>query len=168
MMAFASAAQGLGFIVGPAIAAVFVPMGIDITKGVFVFDFLTQPSYFSALINFICAVLIMFMFLDVRKSLHHLRVSQPVLEHNHTTDQINRVLDVISPSYIGVTSCLVNFFGVLCVFATMETIATPMLMDEYALDRHDAELLRWLPVWNFRGCGNWLANSYNKIDQVCG
>eukprot|EP01135_Chromosphaera_perkinsii_P010158 Nk52_evm24s2039 gene=Nk52_evmTU24s2039 len=145
VMACASAGQGLGFIVGPAIAAVFVPLNIDIRSGVFVFDYLTQPSYFSALINLGCAVVVLCSFVDVRKSLAYLRVTQPLLQENNGTNRsgdsdADLHFDAgISPSSIGIVSCLINFFGVLCVFATMETIATPMLMDEYSLARHEAD-----------------------------
>lgn len=56
-MANMSAAQGLGFIVGPAMGSAFTSLKPGIHSGPFVLDFLTGPGWISAvlgLINLIC------------------------------------------------------------------------------------------------------------------
>jgi len=110
-----SAAQGLGFIIGPAVGAVFV--GVDFNIGSYNVNKLTIPGFVSGLVGAINIALFYIYFKEV---------SVPKKGYFDKKSSVQ--------AYIPIAVCIFVFFVIISNFAVLETLATPVTRDNYHWD----------------------------------
>eukprot|EP00118_Oscarella_pearsei_P014401 m.123174 g.123174 ORF g.123174 m.123174 type:complete len:489 (+) comp37813_c0_seq2:67-1533(+) len=139
-MAHMSIAQSLGFILGPALTLVFVPIGetgwswkaIDLQINMY-----TVLGFFSGFLALINIIFLLVFFKDQRLSSLELESHESPLLINDPGEKRKKQT---AGNKVGVASCLIFFFVILFVFTVFETIATPSTMDEFAWTRKEATL----------------------------
>ncbi|XP_065836292.1 major facilitator superfamily domain-containing protein 8-like [Oscarella lobularis] len=143
-MANMSMAQALGFVLGPALALVFVPIGetglqwkaIDLELNMY-----TGPGFLSGLLALINVICLLTLFVDYRLPTSQLTESQKnPINADDDAEALIQMSERKSPDKVGVTMSIILFFVVMFVFTVFETIASPLLMDEYAWTRKEATL----------------------------
>ncbi|XP_013379184.1 major facilitator superfamily domain-containing protein 8-like [Lingula anatina] len=144
-MASMSACQATGFILGPGIQAMLVPLGYPIDTSSDLYKYLplnlyTAPVFLSALLGLVNVVLLVVVFRE------HTVVDDSDLDFsrggsvNADLNEYDAHLQDMKPDRIAVLVLLFIFFIVLFVFSIFETIATPLTMDEYAWTEEQASL----------------------------
>ncbi|XP_071975492.1 major facilitator superfamily domain-containing protein 8 isoform X2 [Engystomops pustulosus] len=137
-MANISAFQALGFILGPAIQAIFTLIGevgvtfkaIDLQVNMY-----TAPSLMGALLGVVNIVLIFVIFREHRVDDH----GRHLASINYDSEGMALTNDNEEPvDQIAVVSSNFLFFIILFIFAIFETISTPLTMDMYAWSRTQA------------------------------
>ncbi|XP_077984078.1 major facilitator superfamily domain-containing protein 8-like [Glandiceps talaboti] len=133
-MANLSAAQALGFILGPVIQTAFTPIGetgirLDAIK--LTLNMYTVPAFMNALLGILNLILLLAVF-------------KPYIVPD-TGDCHDRDLELAeevegSVDKLAVIACIVVFFVILFVFSLNETIGVPLAMDMYAWTRKQAVL----------------------------
>ncbi|XP_023341021.1 major facilitator superfamily domain-containing protein 8 [Eurytemora carolleeae] len=120
--------QALGFMIGPAIQSALVPVGCshDYPTGEIQFDMYTISGWLSAGVGIISFIL----FLPGIFSEHY--ISKIEAERIKTND--NEKIELGRPDLFAVTSCAVSFFVFLFNFILLETIGTPLCMDQLGWD----------------------------------
>ncbi|XP_013386256.1 major facilitator superfamily domain-containing protein 8 isoform X5 [Lingula anatina] len=151
-MASMSACQATGFILGPGIQAMLVPLGYPIKTSSDLYKYLplnlyTAPVFLSAVLGLVNVVLLVVVFREHTvvddSDLDFSRggsVNADLNEYDaHLQDTTPLGIEV-KPDRIAVLVLLFIFFIVLFVFSIFETIATPLTMDEYAWTEEQASL----------------------------
>lgn len=137
-MANMSACQAVGFIIGPLIQTVMVPIGYPgpARSPAFHFDMYTATGFFSAVVGIINIVLLFVVFKE--HTIDDDQFSPTQIQHNvqEESDEDKN----IKPDYLAVIASIILFFSVLFIFAVFETIATPMSMHMFAWKKSEATL----------------------------
>ncbi|XP_077869291.1 major facilitator superfamily domain-containing protein 8-like [Saccoglossus kowalevskii] len=127
-MANLSAAQALGFILGPVVQTAFAPVGergVDWDAIKLRVNMYTIPALLSAALGLVNLVLVLGLFRH-----HHVPdIDQSKTTTTSTTGFIDKT---------AVLFCNIIFFIILFVFSLNETIGTPLSMDMYAWDSQHA------------------------------
>ncbi|XP_018584049.1 major facilitator superfamily domain-containing protein 8 isoform X1 [Scleropages formosus] len=140
-MANMSAFQALGFILGPALQAglSFIgETGVSIEVIDLQFNMYTAPALLAAFLGIINILLVVLILREHRVDDHGRQISAI----NYTSEERVDVTDDTDGSidHIAVVTSNIIFFVVLFIFATFETIATPLSMDMFAWTRKQAVL----------------------------
>ncbi|XP_064637384.1 major facilitator superfamily domain-containing protein 8-like [Lineus longissimus] len=137
----ASAAQALGFIIGPALQAAFSPIGypgvVDL-PGLHL-NLYTTPAWLGLLLSIfnIFAVACYFtehkVYDDETSARHDKNIQGPLVSHRLGHEERR-------PDYVAVVANIFIFFCILVVFTMFETIGTPFAMDMFTWTREQATL----------------------------
>eukprot|EP00731_Ephydatia_muelleri_P031426 Em0022g940a len=152
-MASISAAQGLGFIIGPALGLAFVPLGsggLTIRAIRFTFNIYTGPGYLNAGLGIINLVLLFFVQNIKAQSFTTTTTSTMTVNSNPAEKKMVKVtaesdLSLSTaplPPYdrLAVIITLFLCFIVFFVFTVYETIVSPLSLDEFAWSKNHAVL----------------------------
>ncbi|CAF0755542.1 unnamed protein product [Rotaria sordida] len=133
VMANLSAYQGVGFILGPLIQALFAFLSYPgpVHKSWLYLNIYTAPAFFSALTGAVNLILFLITFKDVRIVLSARRTlsgrSSEILSSTERSDQT-----------LAITCCLYMFFVAYLTFTNYETIASPLSIDMYAWSKEQS------------------------------
>lgn len=145
-MAGISAAQALGFILGPAMGLAFVPLGskgghVQMGKLGLDFNMYTGPGYIGALLGVANILLLVLIFreckLKGREKQNGGRKMQKLISES-TASNASCAMQLGHFNRAAAAMAVVLFFIILFAFAVFETIATPLVMDEFAWSRKQA------------------------------
>lgn len=148
-MASISAAQALGFIVGPALGLAFVPLGsngFSIRAIKFIFNIYTGPGYLNAVLGVINIVMLFFIQNIKAGSLPETNMvvnadNEKKMVKITAENEISTSLREPAPyDRLAVTITLFLCFVVFFVFTVYETIVSPLSLDEFAWSKNNAVL----------------------------
>ncbi|KAK9874783.1 hypothetical protein WA026_005589 [Henosepilachna vigintioctopunctata] len=134
-----SLAQVIGFIMGPAIQAAVVPLGSDgfwIIQNKFKLDMYTACGWISVLI----ALVNLYMMLPTIFIEHKIAGREAMMKQKK--DNIKDTY--LRPSYFATWTLIVAFFVIVFNFMLLETLATPLTMDQFAWSK--AESLKYTGI----------------------
>lgn len=136
-----SLAQTLGFVVGPAIQAAVVPLGDDgfwIIKNKLKLDMYTAAGWINVLLS-LCNIYLFFpsVFKEHRIAVREAMIKQGKDNEKDTWKQHK-------PDYFATWTLLVAFFVLVFNFMLLETLGTPVTMDQFAWTK--AESLKYMGV----------------------
>lgn len=155
-MGFIAGTGGLGFIFGPLIGSAFGGMP-DLNFSWIDLNFMTAPAFFAAVLCIVNSLVIVRSFsqyivngppkaaaspkrgslsINSRSSTYE----EPLLDAKAMGDDGDEDAEQ-SRDYIAVTAILVIYFLVYCLFAVFETIALPLLEDEYGWSAKHADVI---------------------------
>ncbi|XP_074651229.1 major facilitator superfamily domain-containing protein 8-like [Tubulanus polymorphus] len=138
-LAHVSAAQAIGFILGPALQAAFVSLGypgiVEIPE--IHINFYTATGFVSAILSVINLILVVVVFGEYRV---HDDNTSPSIANVQDSSSSQSLLHKDTPDVASVISCNILFFVVLFVFSIFETIATPLSMDMFGWTKEQATL----------------------------
>ncbi|KAH9488155.1 Major facilitator super domain-containing protein 8 [Bulinus truncatus] len=153
-MANLSIFQAMGFILGPVIQAILVPVGFPgpIESTGFHFNMYTAPAFFAVVVAIINLLLLIFVFKehrvnnddltsDIQSSEANDNDSNNSVELTNSTQNFN-----YTPDYVAVISTIFLFFVVLFMFTVFETIGTPLTMHMYAWTKSKATLYQGITL----------------------
>lgn len=130
-----SLAQVIGFIMGPAIQASVVPLG---NEGVFLIrkklklDMYTACGWISVLI----AIINIYMFLPQVFIEHRIAGREAMMKQKK--DNVKDTYKMHKPSYFATWTLIVSFFVIVFNFMLLETLATPLTMDQFAWSKSES------------------------------
>ncbi|KAF5280086.1 hypothetical protein FQA39_LY18153 [Lamprigera yunnana] len=130
-----SLAQVLGFVIGPAIQAAVVPLGdngVWLIPGKLQLNMYTAAgwiSVFLSIINFIS--FFPFFFKE-----HKIAIREAMMIHGKETEK--EIWKDHKVDYLAAWTLLVAFFGLVFNFMLLETLGTPLTMDQFAWSKADA------------------------------
>ncbi|XP_045467057.1 major facilitator superfamily domain-containing protein 8 [Harmonia axyridis] len=130
-----SLAQVIGFIMGPAIQAAVVPIGDDgffLIKDKLKIDMYTACGWISVLI----AIINMYMFLPNIFREHKIAGREAMLKQKK--DNIKDTYKLHKPNYFATWTLIVSFFIIVFNFMLLETLATPLTMDQFAWSKSES------------------------------
>lgn len=152
-MASISAAQALGFIIGPALGLAFVPLG---SKGLtipairFTFNIYTGSGYLNTVLGIINLVMLIFVQNIKAQSFTSTPTSTMTINSNTGDKRMVKVSsesDLLLSSIpaqpydrLAVTITLFLCFVIFFVFTVYETIVSPLSLDEFAWSKNHAVL----------------------------
>jgi ceroid-lipofuscinosis MFS transporter 7 len=154
-----SAAQALGFIIGPVLGLAFVPLGsvgvsVDAIK--FNFNMFTGPAYLSVVLAILNILLVVLFFREFRLIKRKTCSCRKVQKIN--IEESTRLVGSLSITNANINStdtpssrprpfdkiasiiCIAIFFAILFVFSVFETIIIPYSMDEFAWSKQQGQL----------------------------
>ncbi|RNA24089.1 Major facilitator superfamily domain-containing 8 [Brachionus plicatilis] len=149
VLANISACQGLGFIIGPVLQALLVPVGFPgiIDVKAFHLNFYTSPAVLSIIIYLILIGIVL------------LKFNEYVVIDNKNVDKLLSVnsAEDLSESYkhmppadhTAITLALILFFINCFIFSFFETLSTPLTIDMYAWSKSEATLYNGLILGGF-------------------
>ncbi|KAL3276812.1 hypothetical protein HHI36_012174 [Cryptolaemus montrouzieri] len=123
-----SLAQVIGFILGPAIQACVVPLGNDgfwVIQDKLKIDMYTACGWISVLI----AIINLYMFLPTIFIEHKIAGREAMLKQKK--DNIKDTYKLHKPNYFATWTLIVAFFVIVFNFMLLETLATPLTMDQF-------------------------------------
>lgn len=135
-LSMASLAQACGFIVGPLLQAAFTPLkeGFKIF-GIFTFSMFTVGSWMNVLLG----VINMIIFLSPLFKDHNIAVrEQMLLQGKENAEETWKSIKI---DYILVCALIFSFSIVSFNLVILETLGTPLTMDQLAFSNEDA--LKW-------------------------
>ncbi|KAB0801874.1 hypothetical protein PPYR_04060 [Photinus pyralis] len=130
-----SLAQVLGFVIGPAIQSAVVPLGdkgVWLIPGKLKLNMYTAAgwiSVFLSIFNFVC--FLPFIFKE-----HKIAIREAM--HKHGKNDEKSIWKGHKVDYLAAWTLLVAFFGLGFNFMLLETLATPLTMDQFAWSKADA------------------------------
>ncbi|UJR26170.1 hypothetical protein I4U23_007514 [Adineta vaga] len=138
VMANLSAYQGVGFILGPLIQALFAFLGYPgpVHKSWLYLNIYTAPAFFSALTAGVNLVLFLVSFHDVRtvspsrKSISNSTSNKTVQSKAESRERHDQSMAIVC--------CLYMFFVAYLTFTNYETIASPLSIDMYAWSKEQS------------------------------
>merc|ERR1719481_1250058 len=135
--------QTLGFAIGPAIQAALTPVGCsqDYAAQGLVFDMYTVCGWFSCLVGFIR--LILYMPCIFKESNVASKEAEYLSKEVGGTTSVSDLLHT-RPDMLGVGACLFGFFVFMTNFVLLETIGTPVCMQQLGWD--EAKSIRILGI----------------------
>ncbi|CAH0552806.1 unnamed protein product [Brassicogethes aeneus] len=130
-----SLAQVLGFVIGPAIQAAVVPLGNDgvwLIKDQLKLDMYTASGWINVFLTLINIYLFFpSMFIE------HKIASREAMQKSGTNNEKD-TWKMFKPSYFAAWTLLVAFFVILFNFMILETLGTPLTMDQFAWSKRDS------------------------------
>ncbi|CAF1210482.1 unnamed protein product [Adineta steineri] len=137
VMANLSAYQGVGFIIGPLIQALFAFMGYPgpVHKSWLYLNIYTAPAFFSALTAAVNLVLFLVAFGDTRVATST-RKDSVKSTSNHIQSKIKS--SKRHDQSMAIICCLYMFFVAYLTFTNYETIASPLSIDMYAWSKEQS------------------------------
>ncbi|KAK5650104.1 hypothetical protein RI129_001133 [Pyrocoelia pectoralis] len=130
-----SLAQVLGFVIGPAIQAAVVPLGDEgvwLIPGKLKLNMYTAAGWISVILsifNFVC-------FLPYIFKEHKIAIREAM--HKQGMDDEESLWKEHKVDYLAAWTLLIAFFGIVFNFMLLETLATPLTMDQFAWSKADA------------------------------
>lgn len=123
-IAILSLFQSIGFMVGPAIQSALTPIGCtdDYPTGELKFDMYTISGWLSAGVGLISFIL----FLPGIFKEHYVAIK----EAQYINKETNNTTPLARPDMVAVVSCTFSFFVFLFNFILLETIGTPLCMQQ--------------------------------------
>lgn len=124
-----SLAQVLGFVIGPAIQVAVVPLGTDgvwLIKDKLKLDMYTASGW----INVFLSVVNIYLFFP--SMFKEFKIATKEAMKKSGTDNEKDTWKMYKPSYFAAWSLLVAFFVIVFNFMLLETLGTPVTMDQFA------------------------------------
>lgn len=135
VMANLSAYQGIGFILGPLIQALFAFMGYPgpVHSSWLQVNIYTAPAFFSAVTAAVNVYLFLVPFKDVRVVTSSRRSVSTGQQRNNSVSSDERHQESMA-----IICCLYLFFVAYLTFTNYETIASPLSIDMYAWSKEES------------------------------
>lgn len=136
-----SLAQTLGFVFGPALQAAVVPLG---KKGVWLIPHKLKLNMYTAAgwINVLFSVCNVYLFLPSVFKEHKIAVREAMLKQGKEKEE--DTWKQHKPDYFATWTLLVSFFVLVFNFMLLETLGTPVTMDQFAWSK--AESLKYMGI----------------------
>lgn len=136
-----SLAQTLGFVFGPAIQAAVVPLG---KKGVWLIPQKLKLNMYTAAgwINVFFSVCNVYLFLPSVFKEHKIAAREAMLKQGKEREE--DTWKQYKPDYFATWTLLVSFFVLVFNFMLLETLGTPVTMDQFAWSK--AESLKYMGI----------------------
>ncbi|XP_063696824.1 major facilitator superfamily domain-containing protein 8-like isoform X1 [Culicoides brevitarsis] len=129
-----SLAQVLGFIVGPALQAAVTPFG---DKGFLLWGFLPIDMYTAAgWINVFMGILNLCLFLPFIFKERKIAAKEIMVLQGKTSEK--ETWKAIKPDYVSAWTLIGAFFILVFHFVLLETLGTPLVMDQFAWTKEEA------------------------------
>lgn len=130
-----SLAEVLGFIIGPAIQSSVVPLG---EEGMWLIsDKLKLDMYTAAgWINVFIALLNIILFVPSVFQEHQIASREAMMKRGKTDEK--QMWKEEKVNYLGAWSMIIAFFIILFNFMLLETLLTPLIMDQFAWSKSDS------------------------------
>ncbi|CAG9822815.1 unnamed protein product [Phaedon cochleariae] len=130
-----SLAQVLGFVIGPAIQAAVVPLGGEGTW--LIKNHLKLNMYTaSGWINVFLSLLNIYLFFPKVFKEHRIAVKEAMLKHGK--NNVHETWKEETPNYFSAWSLIVAFFVIVFNFMLLETLATPVTMDQFGWSKSES------------------------------
>uniref|UniRef100_A0A336LET2 CSON008035 protein n=1 Tax=Culicoides sonorensis TaxID=179676 RepID=A0A336LET2_CULSO len=130
-----SLAQVLGFVVGPAMQAALTPLGDKgrpILGGKVSLDMYTAPGWVNALLALINIVILLPCVFEEKP----IAAKEAMVAQGKESEKA--AVDAIPLDYIAAWTLIVAFFAIVLNFVLLETLGTPLMMDQFALTKQES------------------------------
>lgn len=136
-----SLAQTLGFVFGPALQAAVVPLG---NKGVWLIPQKLKLNMYTAAgwINVVFSLFNCYLFLPSVFKEHKIAAREAMLKQGKEKEE--DTWKQHKPDYFAIWTLLVSFFVLVFNFMLLETLGTPVTMDQFAWTK--AESLKYMGI----------------------
>lgn len=136
-----SLAQVLGFVIGPALQAAVVPLG---NEGIWIIKNKLQLNMYTAAgwINVVLSLLNVYLFFPSVFKEHRIAVREAMLKQGK--DNEKDTWKQHKPDYAATWTLLVAFFVIVFNFMLLETLGTPLTMDQFGWTK--GESLKYMGV----------------------
>ncbi|XP_060524429.1 major facilitator superfamily domain-containing protein 8 isoform X2 [Cylas formicarius] len=130
-----SLAQVLGFVIGPAIQAAVVPLGDD---GLWIIPNRLKLNMYTASgwINAALSLINIFLFLPKYFKEYKVAAKEAMVKQGKTNEK--DIWKNNNPDYFAAWSLIVAFFVLVFNFMLLETLATPVTMDQFAWSKSES------------------------------
>ncbi|XP_063709230.1 major facilitator superfamily domain-containing protein 8-like [Culicoides brevitarsis] len=128
-----SLAQVLGFIFGPAFQAALTPLGNEgTTVGKIVLNMYTAPGWVNVLLAIINIVILLPWAFEERP----IAAKEAMVVQGKDNEEA--AVDAIKLDYVAAWTLIVAFFVLVLNFVLLETLGTPLMMDQFALTKQES------------------------------